>query len=130
MTIRLLLIDDNPAFLAAASTFLGTQPDVVIVAAAHDGQDGLVKAASLQPDLVLLDISMPGINGLEVAHRMQSLPAPPIIVFVSLNESEAYRTAARDLGVAGFLAKGRLTVDFPPLIESLFKHKSTEKHTL
>ena len=74
MTIRLLLVHANSAFLKAASDFLGTQAAVVIVAAAHDGQDGLVKAASLQPALVLIDISIPLTNGLEVAHRLQSLP--------------------------------------------------------
>ena len=70
MTIRLLLVHANPVFLKAASIFPGTQPAVVIVAAAHDGQAGLVKTASLQPALVLIDISMLGTNGLDVAHRM------------------------------------------------------------
>ncbi len=127
MTIKLLLIDDNPVFLTAASTFFSAQRDILVVAVAHDGPDGLVKAALLQPDLVLLDISMPEMNGLEVAHRMRSWPEPPVIVFVSMNESIAYQSAARDLGVAAFLSKSRLTVDFPPLIESLFKQKLLER---
>ena len=123
MTIKILLIDDNPVFLAAAKTFLGTQPGILVVAVAHDGPDGLVKAALLQPDLVLLDISMPEMNGLEVAHRMRSWPVPPTIVFVSMNESMAYQSAAHDLGVVAFISKSRLAVEFPALIESLREQK-------
>lgn len=121
MTFRILLVDDNPSFLAAVRLFLDTLPAIQVVGEARNGQDALLKTVLLQPDLVLLDISMPDMNGMEVARRIQSWPAPPAIVFLSMNSSDAYQTATRELGAFGFLEKSRLVVELPMIIERLLK---------
>jgi two-component system, NarL family, nitrate/nitrite response regulator NarL len=119
MTVKILLVDDNPIFLVAASQYLKSLPDVQVIGQASDGLEALVKVEQLQPDLVLLDISMPVLNGLEVARRLQARAQPPRIVFISINDSVAYRAAAQDLGAMGFVGKGELATDLPPIIEQL-----------
>lgn len=121
MTIRTLLVDDNPDYLAAARLILDTMPAIQVIGEARDGQDALVKTALLKPDLVLLDISMPTMNGLEVARRFLSRPAPPAIVFVSMNCNDAYQAATRDLGALGLLEKSKLTTELPVFIARLTK---------
>lgn len=121
MTIRTLLVDDNPDFLAAVRLFLDTMPAVQVIGEARNGQDALFKTALLQPDLVLLDISMPDMSGLEVARRIKSWAEPPAIAFLSMNISEEYQTATCDLGALGFLEKSKLSIELPLLIERLVR---------
>ena len=98
MTIKILLVDDNPVFVTAVWKFLDMLPGTEVVGQAHDGREALTKARQLQPDLMMLDIRMPELNGLEVARCMQSWPQPPRVVFLSMHDSVAYRAAAHDLG--------------------------------
>jgi CheY-like chemotaxis protein len=119
VTVRILLVDDNKTFLAAVRNFLMTLPQVEVVGRAHDGMTALALAEQLAPDLVLLDIVMPGMGGLEVAAALQARDAPPRIIFLSMHDSQSYRTAARELGVHGYVGKGDFVVDLVPLIDSI-----------
>ncbi len=119
MTIKILLVDDNPTFLAAVWQFIDMLPDVEVVGQAHDGREALAQAERLHPDLVLLDIAMPHVNGLEVARAMQAWPRPPRIVFLSMHDNVAYRDVARDLGAAGFVAKADFVDGLLPIIERM-----------
>ena len=119
MTIRILLVDDNPSFLAATRRYLHTLPAIQVVGEARNGQDALFKTALLQPDLVLLDISMPGLSGLEVARRIKSWTEPPAIAFLSMNSGDAYHAATRELGLLGFLEKSKLATELPVIIARL-----------
>lgn len=114
-----MLVDDNLTFLAAVRHFLSMMPDATVVGEAHDGHHALTLATQLQPDLVLLDIVMPELNGLNVARAMQSWPCPPSIVFLSMHDSESYRAAARDLGAIGFVGKADFVVGLLPIIANL-----------
>lgn len=119
MTIRIMLVDDNRTFLAAVRNFLVMLPDVAVVGEAHDGRSALTLAQEVAPDLVLLDIAMPEMNGLEVAESLGHFDKPPTIVFLSMHDSESYRAAARDLGAYGYVGKGDFVVDLVPLIDRL-----------
>lgn len=123
MTITILLADDNLTFIAAVRKFFDMLPGTEIVGHAHDGREALSKAGQLQPDLVMLDISMPELNGLEVARHMRSWSQPPHVVFLSMHDSVDYRAAAHELGAAGFVGKADFVVDLPPIIERLFLKK-------
>jgi DNA-binding NarL/FixJ family response regulator len=119
MTVRTLLVDDNKTFLAAVRNFLVLLPDVEVVGEAHNGWSAVELANTLNPDLVLLDIVMPEMSGLEVAQALKdSLPAPRI-VFLSMHDSESYRTAARELGAFGYVGKGDFVADLIPIIDRL-----------
>ncbi len=117
--IKILLVDDNLTFLAAVRKYLALLPNAQVVAEAHDGQEALAQATQWRPDLVLLDIMMPGMNGLEVAAVMQSWPQPPQIIFLSMHDNAPYRQAAAEVGMLGFVGKGDFVLELPPLIARL-----------
>jgi CheY-like chemotaxis protein len=119
MTIRIMLVDDNRTFLAAVRNFLVMLPDVAVVGEAHDGSSALRLAQEVAPDLVLLDIAMPEMNGLEVAESLSQFEEPPNFIFLSMHDSQSYRAAARDLGAYGYVSKGDFVVDLVPLIDVL-----------
>lgn len=119
VTIRILLVDDNRTFLTAVNNFLLTLSGVEVVGQAYTGKTALALAAKLAPDLVLLDIVMPEMNGLEVAAALRAMATPPYIVFLSMHDSESYRAAARELGIWGYVGKGDFVLDLIPLIESI-----------
>jgi len=119
MTVRTLLVDDNKTFLAAVRNFLMMVPDIEIVGEAHDGWTAVEMAKNLNPDLVLLDIVMPEMNGLEVAQALKDSLPPPRIVFLSMHDSASYRAAARELGAFGYVGKGDFVADLIPIIDRL-----------
>ena len=105
MTVRILLIDDNHTFLAAVKLFLGLERQAEVVGEAYDGYEALVKAREIQPDLVMLDINLPAINGLDVARRILSWSHAPHVVFLSMHDDSACREAANNPGASGFIGK-------------------------
>jgi DNA-binding NarL/FixJ family response regulator len=126
MTVRTLLVDDNKTFLAAVRNFLTMVPDVEIVGEAHDGWSAVELAKTLNPDLVLLDIVMPEMNGLEVAQALKEAAHPSHIVFLSMHDSESYRTAARELGAFAYVGKGDFVADLIPIIDQLVDAVATQ----
>jgi DNA-binding NarL/FixJ family response regulator len=125
--ITILLVDDNRIFLSAVRNFLAQLPEVLIVGEAHDGQEALTLAAQLKPDLVLLDIAMPVMNGLEAAQALNAFARPPHIVFLSMHDNASYRSAAQDLGARGFVGKSDFVVSLIPLISSLVSDLTLQK---
>jgi DNA-binding NarL/FixJ family response regulator len=119
MTLRILLVDDNQTFLLAVRQFLDLLPGMTVIAEAHDGIDALSQAAELAPDLILLDIAMPGMNGLDVARHIQLWPQPPEIVFLSMHDNAAYREAALELGARGYVGKADFVAALLPILEQL-----------
>jgi DNA-binding NarL/FixJ family response regulator len=119
MSLKILLVDDNLTFLASVKKSLKMLPNVQVMAEAHNGVQALEMAQRLQPDLVLLDIVMPQMSGLEVAAYMQGWERSPYIVFLSLHDNESYRSAAHDLGVLGMVGKANFVADLMPIITTL-----------
>ncbi len=119
MTLRILLVDDNLTFLASVKKYLLMLPNTAVVAEAHDGAQALVLVQQWLPDLVLLDIVMPGMNGLTVAKTIQGWPNPPKILFLSMHDNESYRSAASALGVLGLVGKANFVAELLPIISSL-----------
>jgi DNA-binding NarL/FixJ family response regulator len=119
MTIKILLVDDNRVFMAAVRKFLDVLPGTSVMGEAHDGREALIKAEELQPDLILLDIAMPLMNGMEVARRIQTWLQPPKIVFLSMHDSVAYQEAASSLGALGVVGKSDFVTELLPILEGL-----------
>ena len=119
MSLRILLVDDNHTFLSAVRQCLAMLPETEVVGQANDGHEALRLTESLKPDLVLLDIVMPHMNGLEVAAQIQAWKNAPHIVFLSLHDNESYRAAAHDLGVLAMVGKTNFVVDLMPIISNL-----------
>jgi DNA-binding NarL/FixJ family response regulator len=127
MTIRILLVDDNVVFLAAVKSFLQMLDGVEVVAEAHGGRQAIALALQLQPDLVLLDIAMPDLNGLEVAKAMAESLLPPRIVFLSMHDNPSYRRAAKELGAFAYVGKGDFVSDMTPILDGLINATAGHK---
>ena len=105
---RILIVDDHAAFRAAARRLLEAD-SYDVVGEAPDGESALAATRSLSPDVVLLDIQMPGMDGFEVAERLAQDDDPPAVVLVStLDSSDVEARMDRD-HVRGFLPKDRLS---------------------
>jgi two-component system, NarL family, response regulator NreC len=118
--IRILLTDDSPVFRKSASRFLAGDPQLEVVGLAHSGQEGLRQVVQLQPDLVLMDIKMPDMTGLEATRRIKELPDAPRVIIVTLYDTPTYRAAAEEVRADGFIAKADFTEQIFPLIYGLF----------
>jgi DNA-binding NarL/FixJ family response regulator len=103
--IRVLLADDHTLLRAGLRGLLERLPDVEVVGEAGDGDEALTLAESLRPDILLLDIGMPGMDGLEVAVRVMMLDVSVRVLFLSMHQSEDYVLQAMRVGAAGYLLK-------------------------
>lgn len=105
MTIRILLIDDHALFRSGMRLLLQRQPDLDVVAEAADGIEGVKRAKVLQPDVILLDLNMPGLSGLETLKLLiQDLPGAAVLILTVSEEADELKQALRD-GARGFLIK-------------------------
>ena len=118
MPLKILLVDDNPTYVTAVRQFLDRLPGAVVTGQAGDGKAALSLVRESPPDVVLLDIAMPGMNGLELARALQVLPVPPRIVFLSMHDNQEYRAAAHDLG-AGFVSKSDFVAQLIPTLHRM-----------
>ena len=118
--LRVLIVDDNRYVREAVKGLFELMPRVGYVSTAASGETGLALASSGAFDLVVLDLSMEGLNGLEVARRLRTLPQPPKIVMVTLYDDPDFRFAAASLGVSAFMAKPALAGQIEPLLERMF----------
>ncbi|HXG19181.1 MAG TPA: response regulator transcription factor, partial [Methylomirabilota bacterium] len=93
--LRILLVDDSQTFLDAAIHALTVDPRIEVVGSALSGQEGVALVNEKQPDLVLMDIAMPGMNGMDATRRIKSQPNAPRVVMLTSYDIERYRSAAR-----------------------------------
>jgi two-component system chemotaxis response regulator CheY len=111
MTRRsVLIVDDHEAFRFAARALLA-RGNFDVVGDAADGQDALAAAARLRPDVVLLDIRLPDIDGFEVARRLADSASPPAVVLVSTLGTGDVGSRVAWSGARGFVTKSRLSAD-------------------
>lgn len=109
--IRVLIVDDDPLVRSALSLMLGGQGDVDVVGQAGDGREGLTLASSLRPDVVLMDIRMPVLNGLEATRELHTQSAPPRVIVLTTFDADEHVVSALAAGADGFLLK-----DTPPAL--------------
>jgi DNA-binding NarL/FixJ family response regulator len=116
---RLLLVDDSDLIRRGIRSLLSSQTKWEVCGEARDGAEAILKARELLPDLILLDVSMPGMSGLEVTRLLrQELPNAKILV-MSQHDPQRLSAPALAAGAHACLDKGRLYADLLPTIESL-----------
>ena len=119
-TIRTLLVDDSPEFLESAARCLAVAPQIEIVGRARSGHEALEQVARLQSDLVLMDLAMPGMSGLEATQRIKAQPGAPRVIILTLYDDDSYRAAAAEASADGFVAKSNFSEQLLPLIYALY----------
>src|SRR5947207_5969474 len=118
--LGVLLVDDSPEFLESAGRFLSANPQIAIVGRALSGHEALALLEQLCPDLMLVDLSMPDMNGLETTQAIKARPTPPRVIIMTLHNDLEYATAAVASGADGFITKSAFSIGILPLIASLF----------
>ena len=118
--IRILVADDFEAWRALVRRLLQPQSDWQIVAEASDGLDAVWKTIELRPDLVLLDISMPNLNGLDVCEKILELLPAVKVIFVRVDDHKEVVRAALAMGAEGYVPKAKAVHDLIPAISRCF----------
>jgi two-component system invasion response regulator UvrY len=101
-----MLVDDHELIRIALGKILGDASDVSIVAEASNGEEALKKARQDKPDVVILDVDMPGMGGIEATQRLNALPSKPKIIVVSVHSQAPYPQRLLEAGAMGYLPKG------------------------
>jgi CheY-like chemotaxis protein len=107
MSRTVLIVDDHAAFRERARALL--QDDGFDVGEAGDGESAVAAAHRLRPQIVLLDVRLPGVDGFEVAERLAAGPDPPAVVLISSRGASTYRQRLRGSPARGFIAKAELS---------------------
>jgi DNA-binding NarL/FixJ family response regulator len=119
---RVLLADDNEDFLAVAARLL--EPEFEVVKTVGDGQALIDQAAILEPDLLLLDISMPVLSGIEAARQLKAAGSNAKIVFLTVQEDPTYLRSALATGALGYVVKSRLACDLVTAVREALAGRS------
>ena len=108
MSTKVLIVDDHPTFRATARLLLESE-GFDVVGEAPDGLSGIAAAGELHPDLVLLDVNLPDLDGFDVAARITSVLGAPAVVLTSSRDSSDFGPLVHRSGARGFIAKGELS---------------------
>jgi DNA-binding NarL/FixJ family response regulator len=103
--VRVLIVDDQEPFRTAATGVVEATEPFVVVGTSTSGEECLAAVAALRPDLVLMDVGLPGIDGVEAARRLTALPRPPAVVLVSSYDEDALADGPATCGAVAYVAK-------------------------
>lgn len=120
-----LLADDFKPWRLYLRGLIEKQPSLQVVDEAKDGLEAVEKAKRLQPDLILLDIGMPLLNGIEAARRIRQVAPRAIILMVSIEKSADFADAALDAGASGYISKAEVASKLLPAIDRLRRKTGT-----
>src|ERR671921_74720 len=107
-TIRVLIVDDQSAARRGLHLRLSLEPEVEVIGEAGDGAEAISLAGSLQPDVVLMDARMPGMDGIEATAALRAVARESAVVILSLDDDAKTRKRAKEAGAVAFVAKRRV----------------------
>lgn len=111
MTVRVLIVDDQEPFRLAARMVVELTDGFEVVGEAQTGEDAVTMAADLQPDLVLMDVNLPGINGVDATRQILSASDTVVVLLLSTYEEDEYAPRAAECGAAAYIPKSAFGPD-------------------
>jgi two-component system, NarL family, nitrate/nitrite response regulator NarL len=119
---RTVVVDDSPTFLQTVRSFFEDDPAIQVIATAENAEDGLKLVEALRPDLVLIDLSMPGMSGLDAVLLLRNkFPLTRVIMITAHAITPELRKAAKKRGAQGFISKIRLSEELPLLLTKILE---------
>lgn len=118
--IMAMLVDDSPEFARSATRFLKKESGIWLTAVAVTVHEALNMIVAYPPDIVLLDIKLPDVDGIRAVPLIKALPNAPKIIVLTLHEENEYEDLARARGADGFVHKSDFSTQIIPMIRQLF----------
>ncbi|MGD0212064.1 MAG: response regulator transcription factor [Terriglobales bacterium] len=123
MTVRILLVDDHPVVRRGLRTLLEGRSGWEVVGEASDGIEALEKVSGLQPDVVVLDVTMPRMNGIEACRLIQQKDPGREVLFVTQHDSPQMMREALAAGARGYVVKSNLARDLVEAVHAVSQHR-------
>ena len=118
---RVLLVDENDDFLDGLTSWLMKTPGLDMIGRAHSGSEAMDRVERFDPQLILMDISLPDMNGFEVTRRIRARGPSPLVLLMTFHESRAAALAASDAGADGCVSKAEITDRLLPAVQELIR---------
>src|SRR5687767_3069044 len=118
-TIRIMLVDDHTVLRAGLKALLDAEDDMVVVAEASTGEEGVEKARALKPDVVIMDLSMPGLGGMEATRQIVALGTGSKVLVLTMHAEEEYLLAVLEAGGSGYVRKTSADQDLVTAIRTV-----------
>jgi len=130
MKTRVLVVDDSAMVRERLCQILKADGHFALVGSANNGRSAVELAAQLLPDLVLMDVQMPEMDGLEATRRIKTQAGAPKVLMVTLDDTAACRAAAKAAGADGFVSKASMGKTLPPLLSAMHLRREGLKQSL
>jgi len=122
-TVRIFIVDDSEPWRRAVRLILKQHKDLEIICEASDGLEAVQKSAQLQPDLILLDIGLPNLNGLEAARQIRNVSPDSRILFVTGDDTPEVVEEALRIGALGYVIKLDTATDLMPALRAVMRNR-------
>jgi two-component system invasion response regulator UvrY len=119
--IRVLVVDDHELVRVGVKRLLADESDIEVIGEAENGEEAVEKAKALQPDVVLMDINMPGLGGMEATRKILRVAEKTQIIIVSVIETEPFPSRLLQLGARGYLSKDSTPAELIEAIRTVYK---------
>jgi len=119
--IKVLIVDDNVKFIQSTKNVLSIERDIEVIGEAREGKEAILKAKELKPDIVLMDVRMPGMNGLMATQELKQIMPEVKTIILTIYDMDEYREAATTSGASGFVLKKSMRNELVQTIRMVFE---------
>ncbi len=119
-TIKVLIVDDNAKFKKSVKNLLSNALDLEVIGEARDGKEAILKAKELKPDIVLMDVRMPEMGGIEATRRISQIMPEVKVIILTIYDIDEYKDAATNSGALGFVLKKSMRDNLIQSIRGVF----------
>ena len=123
-TIKVLIVDDNAKFKKSVKNLLSNEQDIEVIGEAREGKEAILKTKELKPDIVLMDVRMPEMGGIEATRRISQIMPETKIIILTIYDIDEYRNAATNSGAVAFVLKKFMRNELVQNIRDVFGSKS------